>query len=204
MKLDTILTKYWDIIKEEVNVKEIGDLSSEWLSIKKVFKPIWSQISSKFGKDTWNIIRYWKMWHIEELEDWNIKVFDDFGHEWVLIKEDYEVVYEWLEGDDKTIDGDIIAKLSLEITPELEREGIAREISRFLNQMRKEADYVVDKKVVMFYDTQHQEYIDVINEFKDFLSSEALLLDIVSEKKEWDIVSLFTLAEKNITFSLKQ
>lgn len=204
MKLDTILNKYWDIIKEEVNVKEIVDLSSEWLSIKKVFKPIGSQISSKFGKDTWNIIKYGKMWHIEELDDWSIKVFDDFGTEWILAKEDYEVVYEWLEWDDKTVDGDIIAKLSLEITPELAREGISREISRFLNQMRKEADYAVDKKVVMYYDTECDEYIDVIKEFTDFLSSEALLSDIVAEKKEWDIVSLFTLAEKNITFSLKQ
>lgn len=204
MKLDTILTKYWDIIKEEVNVKEIVDLSSEWLSIKKVFKPIGSQISSKFGKDTWNIIKYGKMWHIEEMEDGSIKVFDDFGSEWLLAKEDYEVVYEWLEWDDKTIDGDIIAKLSLEITPALQREGIAREISRFLNQMRKEADYAVDKKVIMYYDTECQEYSDVIKEFTEFLCVEALLSDIVVSKESWDIVSLFNLSEKNITFSLKQ
>jgi isoleucyl-tRNA synthetase len=45
------------------------------------------------------------------------------------------------------IDGNIIAKLDLELTPELEREGIAREISRFLNQMRKDANFNIDDRV---------------------------------------------------------
>jgi isoleucyl-tRNA synthetase len=61
------------------------------------------------------------------------------------------VAYEGLEGDNVAVDGDIIAKLDLNITPELKKEGVAREISRFLNQMRKDADYPVDAKLQLFY-----------------------------------------------------
>jgi hypothetical protein len=49
---------------------------------------------------------------------------------------------------------------------------MAREISRFLNQMRKEADYKVDAKVAMYFDTQDDYMKEVIKDFNDFLVSE--------------------------------
>jgi isoleucyl-tRNA synthetase len=64
-----------------------------------------------------------------------------------LEKNEYEIAYEGLDSDDMAIDGNIIARLDLELTPELQREGIAREISRFLNQMRKDANFNIDDRV---------------------------------------------------------
>jgi hypothetical protein len=59
----------------------------------------------------------------------------------------------------------MIAKLNLEITPELEREGIARELSRFLNQMRKDADFAVEDKVNMIYSNASENLKNIISEF---------------------------------------
>ena len=56
LNLDYILDKYGDIIKEEINVKDTKWFGDD-VKITKIFKPVWSQISSKFGKDTWNIIK---------------------------------------------------------------------------------------------------------------------------------------------------
>ena len=53
---ENLLNKYADIIKEEVNVKEIKELDNS-LKIQKIFKPIGSQLSAKFGKDTGRIIQ---------------------------------------------------------------------------------------------------------------------------------------------------
>ncbi|MEI6774936.1 MAG: DUF5915 domain-containing protein [bacterium] len=78
------------------------------------------------------------------------------------------------------IDGSIIAKLDLNLTPELQREGIAREISRFFNQMRKDADYSVDTKVVMLFSTTDENLQNIIKEFKEFFQHEALISDIQS------------------------
>lgn len=203
MTTDYILDKYWEIIKEEINVKDISSLS--WVGeIKKVFKPIWSQISAKFWKDTWNVIKFWKMWNIKEWDNWSMIVFDDAWNEWSLAKEDYEIVYEWLNSNDVVADWDIIAKLDLEISPELEKEWVAREISRFLNQMRKDADYNIDARVNMYYETNNEYLKDVIVSFSGFLSHEALLSSINPWKPDWDIQAVFNLDDMTVTFTLKK
>jgi hypothetical protein len=46
-----ILEKYENIIKEEINVKEVSSFKQE-VKIKKIFKPIGFKLSAKFGKDT--------------------------------------------------------------------------------------------------------------------------------------------------------
>jgi isoleucyl-tRNA synthetase len=203
--IEAIFKKYWDIIQEEVNVKNIALLPDD-LQISKLYKPIWSQISSKFAKDTWKIIQFSKQWNIQELDDWKIKVFDDQWNERFLYKEDYEISYQGLEWNNIAVDWNIIARLDLEITPQLQKEGIVREISRFLNQMRKDADYNVDAKVTMFYQTQDENLDAIIQEFSNLLLGEALLKEIIKleNQPEWDIFALFTNDESTINFSLKK
>lgn len=204
-EIKNLLKKYWDIIQEEVNVKHIDTLP-ESLKITKIYKPIWSQISSKFTKDTGKIIQFSKQWNIQELEDWKIKVFDDQKNERILDKEDYEIAYQWLDWNDIAVDWNIIAKLDLEITPQLQKEWIVREISRFLNQMRKDADYNVDDKVTMSYETTDINLSNIIEEFGDFLKWEALLKDIIKKdnKPDWDVFALFNNEESTINFALKK
>ncbi len=200
--MSDLLTKYEDTIKEELNVKNVSQLD-QTLEIQKIFKPIGSQISAKFGKDTWNIIKFGKMWKIEELDNWQVKVIWEWS-EWILDTEDYEVAYEWLDDSNTAVDQNVIVKLDLEITPELKQEWIAREISRHLNQMRKEADFSVDAKVEMYYDTKNTEFEAVINTFSEFLKTEALLSGINKWLSDWNIESIFNLDEQNITFVLKK
>lgn len=76
----------------------------------------------------------------------------------------------------------MIAKLDLNLTPELEREGVARELSRFLNQMRKDADFPIDARVNMFFATESQTLETLLSEFGAFLQGEALLASI--QKKQ--------------------
>jgi len=91
---------------------------------------------------------------------------------------DYEIAYEGLDAHDTVVEGNMIAQLDLNITPELEREGVVREFSRFLNQMRKDADFPIDAKVVMTYETLSEEMERLIAEFDEVLRGEALLKNI--------------------------
>lgn len=179
-----LLKKYWEIIKEEVNVKEISSFSSD-KPLVKVYKPLGSQLSAKFWKETGQIIANGKQWNIKELDNGQIEVFSPQGWKWILDSEDYEVVYEGLDDSNIAVDGNMIAKLDLEITPELEREWIARELSRFLNQMRKDADFAVEDKVNMYYSTTSDSLKWIIAEFWEFLKWEALLLKIEEDISEW-------------------
>ena len=94
----------------------------------------------------------------------------------------------------------------MNITPELKREGVAREISRFLNQMRKDADYQVDKKIKLTYSTDDAQLKSLIHDFADFFQHEALITDIKEQKWKLtgDIVALFESDGKNVEFSLSK
>lgn len=200
---DQLLEKYGDIIKEEVNVKEVWKFSSD-KPLKKVFKPLGSQLSSKFGKDTGQIIANGKQWNIRELEQGQIEVFSPQWGKWVLDSEDYEIAYEGLDAENIAIEGNMIAELDLQLTPELEREGVAREISRFLNQMRKDADFSVEEKVKLTYTTESESLKGIVAEFSDFLKGEALLLSIEEQQADWAITSEFVSWKEVINFTLAQ
>jgi len=206
-----LLKKYGDIIKEEVNIKTIEEIDGS-MKITKIFKPIGSKLSAKFGKDTGKIIQFGKQGNIKDGGDGKVIIFDpdasgqaSEGNERTLEPGEYEIAYEGLEGDNMAVDQNIIAKLDLELTPELQREGVAREISRFLNQMRKDANYNVDDKVKLFFSTTDDNLARIVNDFKDFFKHEALISDIQStDKPEGDIVALFTNDQSNINFALKK
>jgi len=188
--LQDILSKYEDTIKEELNIKEVIWFQEE-VKITKVFKPNWAKLSNKFGKDTGKIIQFGKKWNIKELNQGQVKVFDDQNNERILEKEEYEIMYEWLTWEDMAVDQNLVVKLDLNITPQLQKEWVAREVSRFLNQMRKDADYSVDAKVEMTFETQDQYLKEVILEFSDFLWHEALLQNVKNSTPEWNLVSDF-------------
>ena len=122
----------------------------------------------------------------------------------MLAPEDYEVVYEGLDGDDVTVEGNTIVKMDLEITPELEKEGIAREISRFLNQMRKDANFSVEARVHLKYQTESGELRTIMQEFSSFLQDEALICSFEEGDPEGEIVSTFENEKGTIEMGLKR
>ena len=196
-----LLDKYWDIIKEEINVKDVSIYQSN-KPITKVYKPLWWQLSVKFWKDTWQIIANWKQWNVREIEWW-IEVFDNNWNSRKLEESDYEVVYEWLDWTDTTVEWNTIVKLDLEITDELRREWTAREISRFLNQMRKDANFSVDARVNLHYQSDNEDIKNIVKEFWEFLKEEALIIDIVEGNTDSDTHSdTFESENWNIKFWL--
>ncbi len=202
INLEQLLVKYEDILKEEVNVKELGIFMAQG-PIVKIYKPLGSQLSAKFWKDTGQIIANGKKGNVREKEIW-IEVFNDQGQSRDLAPEDYEVVYEGLEGDDVTVEGNTIVKMDLEITPELEKEGIAREISRFLNQMRKDADFPVEARVHLKYQTESGELKNIMQSFSTFLQDEALLCSFEEWTPEGESIATFENEKGKIMISLQR
>jgi len=76
MNLEYLLQKYDTIIQEEINIKEIVPLDKS-NKVDKIFKPIGSKLSAKFGKDTGKVIQYGKQGNIKQGENNQIIVFDD-------------------------------------------------------------------------------------------------------------------------------
>lgn len=205
MNLESLLQKYGTTIQEEINIKEIVQLDGS-IKVDKVFKPLGSKLSAKFGKDTGKVIQYGKQGNIKQGENNQMIVFDDQWNERTLDSWEYEIAYEGLEGDNIAIDNEIIAKLDLTMTPALIKEGIAREISRFLNQMRKDAKFNVDDKVHLAYQTESQYLMEIMAEFWSFFEDEALVKEISHNTRtpSGDILAEFTTDEHTILFALKR
>jgi isoleucyl-tRNA synthetase len=92
-------------------------------------------------------------------------------------------------------------KLDTEITEDLKLEGIAREIIRFIQEMRKEAGYNVDNRIEVFY----SEASPVFDKFGDIIAKEILAEKIVLEKmKEFDLEKEFEIDGEKFAIQIKK
>jgi isoleucyl-tRNA synthetase len=84
-------------------------------------------------------------------------------------------------------DGDICVELDIEITPELELEGVKREIVRFINVIRKEKELSIDDRVLIYYQSPSEKINKAIEDYKDEIIKETLADDILKGETEKDL-----------------
>jgi isoleucyl-tRNA synthetase len=133
---------YKEIIKEELNVKEVLIVDANSIA-QKICKPNGRLIGPKFGGAVKDIISQAKLGHFMELWDGRIKVWD-----YILEGEDFEIAYI-AQGENANIESGfgMVISMNLEITRELELEGYARDIVRHIQEARKEVGYNVDDRI---------------------------------------------------------
>jgi isoleucyl-tRNA synthetase len=81
------------------------------------------------------------------------------------------VSHEGTEGHAVGRDAGAIAALVTETTPDLEAEGLARELAHHVNNMRKEAGFDIADRISLRYEG---DLGSTIERFKDFLAGEIL------------------------------
>ena len=69
--------------------------------------------------------------------------------------------------------GEIVAALETTLTPELVREGVAREFVKNVQNLRKEADFVVDQRIRITY-SGDSDVAAAVDAFKDWICEETL------------------------------
>jgi isoleucyl-tRNA synthetase len=84
-------------------------------------------------------------------------------------------------------DGDISVELDTEITPELELEGIKREIVRSINVIRKEKELSIDDRVLIYYQSPSEKINKAIEDYKAEIIKETLADDILKGETEKDL-----------------
>lgn len=158
---------YIEIIKEELNVKEVFVV--DWTTLaKKICKPNWRNIGPKFGSSVKFIISEAKAWNFTELENGNVKVW-----EFELENTDFELVYESSDSSAKIESGfGMVISMDDEITEELKQEWFARDIVRHIQEARKEADFNVEDRI--FVKIESLDLAETINNFKNYIESETL------------------------------
>lgn len=114
-----------------------------------------------------------------------------------LIKEELNVKKAYFvesieDGGEKWIrkgEGDIMIALNTEITPELEEEGIVREIIRFIQQLRKQGNYEPVHRISISYQAADK-LREVITKNQQFIASRTIAQEItpfLEKGKSFDI-----------------
>ena len=79
---------------------------------------------------------------------------------------DVEVISEDIPGWLVANEGNITVALDITITPELRREGIAREIVNRIQNIRKDRDYEITDRIRLIFDAEGQT-LEAIEAFKE-------------------------------------
>ncbi|NGX35649.1 MAG: hypothetical protein K1000chlam1_00479, partial [Candidatus Anoxychlamydiales bacterium] len=171
-KILDYLEKQKDLIKEELNVKEVQLLKDESRFITLSAKPNFRTLGKKIGNllpKAQKIIQNFSLDQMSDIEKGKtveIKIDDQTI---VLTKEDVMVERKIKEGVAASRDSQIAVALDTKITPDLIEEGIAREIVNKINLLRKEKNFEVTDRIDVIFDTtdlvkksyeKHKTYID--------------------------------------------
>ena len=76
--------------------------------------------------------------------------------------------------------------LDLELTPELKREGLMREVIRHIQATRKDAGLNVDDRIVLHLSTDNQELAAAIAEHEDTIRTEVLADGVSTDKLSYE------------------
>jgi len=107
-----------------------------------------------------------------------------------LQPDDVLVREEPLEGLAVTSERGVTVGIDVEVTEELESEGLARDVVRRIQNLRKKADFDLDDRIVTIYEAD-EELAEAITAWKDYIAAETLSVEIregspeISEVDAW-------------------
>ena len=185
-----------DLIKQEVNVKELQLINAEEAStlIVKQIKPNFKVLGAKLGKDMKTVgaeISAMSSEQIATLEKegkMNIA-----GHEITI--DDVEILTKDIPGWTVTSEGRITVALDLTVTDELRAEGVAREFVNRVQNLRKDKDFDLMDKISIQLE-ENNPFKSEINANNSYISAEVLannieFVDSLSQADEIEINNVY-------------
>ena len=196
VKADRELNDYYKaILAEELNVKEVEEISDASGYISYNFKPQLKTLGPKYGKRLGEIRTL-----LSELDGSKAKAELDAKGEIVLASpngdialtaEDLLIETKQTEGFESVADNNVIVALDTHLTEELIEEGFVREIISKLQTMRKDAGFEVMDHIDVF--VSGNEKIETIATANSAEIMENVLADAITVAqaegytKDWDI-----------------
>lgn len=174
-----------DLIKAEVNVKEIELLDDASGVLVKQIKPNFKALGPRFGKDMGLIskkIHDLSAEQINELDRNGLLVIDLSGKSITLTKEDVEISSQDIEGWLVANSGNITVALDITLTPELKNEGIARELVNRIQNLRKDSGFEVTDKIIVHLQ-KNLALEEAVKANESYIKSETLTNELVFEEK---------------------
>ncbi|MCK6607207.1 MAG: isoleucine--tRNA ligase [Flavobacterium sp.] len=170
-----------DLIKAEVNVKEVELLDDASGVLVKQIKPNFKTLGPRFGKDMGLIskeIQNFEQEQIAKLERDGELVMDIAGKSITLSQDDVEISSQDIPGWLVANSNGITVALDITISDELRKEGIARELINRIQNIRKDSGFEVTDKITVKMEKNSQvEEAVLANE--SYIKSETLTESLI-------------------------
>jgi len=170
-----------NLIKHEVNIKEIQLMEDASDILIKQIKPNFKVLGPKFGKDMRFIaaeVGKFTQEDINKIEkDKNISINVNEKNI-TLSLEDVEISSKDIQGWLVANEGALTVALDVTITDDLRKEGIARELVNRIQNARKDTGLEVTDKIKLTV-LNYANLKDSINDNKDYIMSETLTKELV-------------------------
>lgn len=168
-----------ELIKNEVNVKDLSFVGSNSMLVKKV-KCNFRVLGKKFGKLMKGVSSYMDALSQEQIalleNDGNIHFVVE-GQDVIVDREDVEIVSEDIPGWLVSNEGNLTVALEVELTEDLKKEGIARELINRIQNLRKENNFEITDRINVTVSSNDLSN-EAIHQFCDYIKSQVLADDL--------------------------
>ncbi len=172
---------YADLITDELNVKQVRLLDASSEAATFTLKPLPKQLGQKYGNKFPAIQKAILAMDAASfapvlLSGQPLKVTAN-GETFDILPDEVEVRADAKSGFAVAADGAYLAALVTELTPELVREGLAREFVRRVQELRKQADLNVADRIKLFV-VASAGLQEAIEANREYITAETLTVDL--------------------------
>jgi isoleucyl-tRNA synthetase len=165
-----------DLIKSEVNVKELQLIDDASGLLVKQIKPNFKVLGPRFGRDMKLVVNEINKFTSEDIKriEREGEISIDLNGEMIkLAMEEVEITSQDIEGWLVASSGNITVALDVSISDELKKEGIARELVNRIQNMRKDSGFEVTDTIEV---TLQKDGIveDAVNQNITYIKNETL------------------------------
>ena len=174
------ITAMADLIKHEVNVKELNFVEGQGILVKKV-KCNFRVMGKKYGKlmkDVAAKMNSLSQEEIAQFEQSGNYTFDLQGTPISVDVADVEIISEDMPGWLVSNEGNLTVALEVDLTDELKREGMARELINRIQNLRKETGFEITDRIIVTV-SPNEEATAAIHSFGEFIKNQVLANSIL-------------------------
>jgi len=181
VSVDSLPEYYGDIVKDELNIKqvELGSDLSKYVNFE--IKPNLPVLGKAYGKMIPGIRKgiasMNQMDLAQRVNNGNVVTINVDGTEIELNKENLLVTMQGLEGFAFAGEGEIGVVLDTNISEELREEGHIREVLSKIQNMRKETGFEVSDKINLYF-AGNEVLENVIRKFENQIKKDTLALTV--------------------------
>jgi isoleucyl-tRNA synthetase len=184
-KLQEQIQAVEEIIKSEVNIKEIEFIAANNQLIRKKVKANFKELGAKMGTRMKEVAQAIALMSQEDISllEMNSSFDLSLGQENVTILiQDVEISSDDIPGMLVGNKGMLTVALDIQISPELEEEGLAREFVNKVQKIRKDNDFALTDRIQVVIEV-HEMLKSALNNFNSYICTEILAdkLDFSSE-----------------------